>query len=391
VLTSPTVGSVSNLRLGTITRGANSSLNFVARGRDLSTNEIQTLTVPATVTTFNVSFNGSAPSGSLTRATLTAAQLQAALEALPTVGGGNVAVTGGTAGPYTISFLNRLAATNVVPIVATLVTGAGAPVVATTAEGNPTGATVILTTVPAAAGATVGTAGNEILPYATVRSVSGQVDFATQIGAGSSVQAFTNYSTGAIDAAAVGSNYLLTADQTLTANRSFNAVLLRGDNLDLGGNAGVNLTLSGGGLVSAGAGNTVTVPTVTLGVEGIVHVAPTALGAPGATLDIQSAVAGGFALTKGGTGTLTISGTTANTYTGAVVVTEGVLSAQKNTAFGTAAGGVVVSYGGTLELISGLTVGTPGAGADEALTLNGSGEGVTGNVPLRVTGGGTTT
>ena len=379
-LVSPANGSAAVLSIGSLTRNGNSYVAFVSRGRDLSRNEFQTLTVPATVTTFNVSFNGSAPSAALTRATLTAAQLQAALEGLPTVGVGNVTVTGATAGPYTIAFKNALAASNLAPVVATLLTGTGAPVIATTADGNPTGSTILFNTAPGV----TGTPGNEILPYATVRSVSGQLDYATIIGNVSSLQAFTNYSTGAIDAAAAGSVYLMTADQTLTANQSLNAVLMRGDNLDLLGSAGVALTLSGGGLVSTGAGNTVGVPTLTLGAEGIFVTAPTTNGMSGATLNVSSAVTetgGARALTKAGSGTLTVSGTNVNTFTGAVVVTEGVFGAQKDSAFGAAGGNNVVTYGGTVELSGGITF------PAEQITLAGGGEGTLGSVPLRSVSG----
>ncbi|WP_425614644.1 autotransporter-associated beta strand repeat-containing protein [Anatilimnocola sp. NA78] len=386
VLTSTAAGSSSNLRLGAITRNANTALAFVARGRDFSSNEIQTLTIPATVTTFNVSFNGSPVSGILTRATLTAAQLQTALEGLPTVGGGNVLVSGATSGPYTITFLNSLSANNVTPLVANLLTGTGAPVVATTAQGTATGASIVVTTAPA----TTGNNGNEILPYASVRSLSGQIDFATVVGVNSSVQAFTNYATGGINSAVPGSNYLLTASESLTANLSLNSVLIRGNGLTLSGAAATNLTFTSGGLTSVGNGNIISIPTVTLGAEGIVSTTPAQLGGSGATLEIQSAIAetgGARALTSAGIGTLILSGATDNTYTGTVLVTEGVLNARKNKAFGTDAGNVTVTYGGTVELSGGITVGTVG-GTSEAIGLSGSGEATLGNVPLRVTGGG---
>jgi len=75
------------------------------------TNEVQTLTLKAASGTFTMTFKDQAT------ATLaygiTAAQLQAALEQVPTIGTGNVAVSGSVGGPFTITFQGALAATNV--------------------------------------------------------------------------------------------------------------------------------------------------------------------------------------------------------------------------------------------------------------------------------------
>jgi RHS repeat-associated protein len=75
-----------------------------------------------------------------------------------------------------------------------------------------------------------------------------------------------------------------------------------------------------------------------------------------------------LALTKLGTGTLTLSG--ANTYTGTTTVSAGILDVQSPYALGTADAGTTVSGGATLQLDGG------GTGIDisgEALTLNGAG------------------
>ncbi|MFC1508338.1 autotransporter-associated beta strand repeat-containing protein [Candidatus Omnitrophota bacterium] len=68
------------------------------------------------------------------------------------------------------------------------------------------------------------------------------------------------------------------------------------------------------------------------------------------------------ALTKSGSGTLTLTG--ANLYTGATTINAGKINAQNNTALGTTAGGVVVAANAGLQLQGGVTVGA------EALTLN---------------------
>jgi hypothetical protein len=59
---------------------------------------------------FILSFNGSSTSPLLS--TATAAQVDAALEALPTIGVGNVAVTGADGGPWTVEFVGALGGTD---------------------------------------------------------------------------------------------------------------------------------------------------------------------------------------------------------------------------------------------------------------------------------------
>src|SRR5262249_39052983 len=136
-----------------------------------------------------------------------------------------------------------------------------------------------------AAPALTGTAGNQILPYATIRSATGLVDLVTHSGNGTSLAAFTNYSTVDINSAPAGSNYLLTSDQRLSADQSLNAVLIRGSNLTLDGTGSASRTLTlgaagGAGLVNIGTGNLISVPVVSLAAEGIVRT----IG----TLEVQS-------------------------------------------------------------------------------------------------------
>jgi autotransporter-associated beta strand protein len=68
-------------------------------------------------------------------------------------------------------------------------------------------------------------------------------------------------------------------------------------------------------------------------------------------------------LTKSGSGTWTLSAT--NTYTGATTINAGVLNIQNNQGTGTAAGGVTVASGATLELEGGITVGTESLSLDD--------------------------
>ena len=84
---------------------------FLVRG----TNEVQTITLGGPTAgsfslTFGVSTTAAIPSTTVPLAyNATAAQVQAALESLPTIGPGGVAVSGGAGGPYTVTFQGVLA------------------------------------------------------------------------------------------------------------------------------------------------------------------------------------------------------------------------------------------------------------------------------------------
>ena len=88
-------------------------------------------------------------------------------------------------------------------------------------------------------------------------------------------------------------------------------------------------------------------------------------------ITISSIIQNG-ALTKDGAGTMVLTG--ANTYTGATLVSAGVLNIQNATALGTTAGGTSVTSGAALQIQGGITV------AAEALTLSGSGVSNTGGL-----------
>jgi len=77
-------------------------------------------------------------------------------------------------------------------------------------------------------------------------------------------------------------------------------------------------------------------------------------------------IKGSYGLTKAGDGTV-IFKTSGNSYTGATIVSGGMLKIEHNTSLGTTDAGTTVNDGATLEVSKGLTV------TGETLTLNGSG------------------
>lgn len=96
--------------------------------------EVQTLTVGGSgLTSFTVTFGGQTTTAILAAAT--AAQVQAALEALSTIGVGNVLVTGADGGPWTLTFRGTLANTNVAQVTTTPTGGSGTVTPATGTAG----------------------------------------------------------------------------------------------------------------------------------------------------------------------------------------------------------------------------------------------------------------
>lgn len=84
-------------------------------------------------------------------------------------------------------------------------------------------------------------------------------------------------------------------------------------------------------------------------------------------------------LTKSGGGALNLEPYQPSTFTGAVVVNNGVVAARADGAFGTSAGGVIINSGGTVKLESGWTYG-------DAFTISGPGALVPGDANVREIG-----
>ncbi len=99
------------------------------------TDEIQTVTQGGTgLTSFTLTFSGQTTAA--IAAAATAAQVQAALEALSNIAVGDVSVTGAVNGPYTVAFIGGLANTDVAQMTATSTGGTGTVTVATTVAGG---------------------------------------------------------------------------------------------------------------------------------------------------------------------------------------------------------------------------------------------------------------
>ena len=107
-----------------------SNANALGNG---GTNEVQTVTVAATVTTFNLTFQG-VTTGTITRATADGAAVQAALQAV--LGAGSVSVSGVAGGPYTVTFTGKYQRADVATLGNNVLTGTGTITHATTTAGS---------------------------------------------------------------------------------------------------------------------------------------------------------------------------------------------------------------------------------------------------------------
>lgn len=121
-----------------------------------TTEEVQTITEGGSgLTSFTLTFSGQTTDS--IDADATAAEVQAALEALSNIGAGNVEVTGDPGGVYTVTFVGDLANTNVAQMTATPTGGTGTVTIATATGG---GSAVDS---PAGLGTSVGHLRNDVL------------------------------------------------------------------------------------------------------------------------------------------------------------------------------------------------------------------------------------
>lgn len=136
-------GAKNGIQLQAIGKYAGSLGNYLQAVVTVGVNQVDTITVTGTPTggTFSVAYNGSTAVNVAYNATASA--LQSALEGLPTIGAGNVAVTG--TGPYTVTFQGALAEQNLANLV---VSGAGL-----TGGASPNAASVVTT--PGVAGSLI--------------------------------------------------------------------------------------------------------------------------------------------------------------------------------------------------------------------------------------------
>lgn len=119
---------IRKARDGSVFIGASTVPAITALTSGVPANEIQTATITGTPTggTFTLTFNGRTTSAIAFNAAASA--VQTALEALSSIGTGNVTVTGSPGGPYTVTFIGGLAATNVPAMTATsALTGGTSP------------------------------------------------------------------------------------------------------------------------------------------------------------------------------------------------------------------------------------------------------------------------
>lgn len=141
-------------------------------------NEVQTVTEGGSgLTSFTLTYSGQTTAS--LAAAATAAQVQAALEALSNIGAGNVTVTGNAGGPYTVTFKGTLAGTDVAQMSAT-----------------PTGGTGTVTVTTATAGGTEGSGGTDVcagLLFSSTK-VPNPADTTKDVGAAMLVHGFVKLS-----------------------------------------------------------------------------------------------------------------------------------------------------------------------------------------------------
>lgn len=112
-----------------------------------TTNEVQTITITGAPTggSFSLTFGGQTTAAIAYNAT--AATVQTALQGLSSIGAGNATVSGSAGGPYTVTFVSALAATNVAQIVAvgTFTGGTSPAITVVTTTGGAAGQLISIT------------------------------------------------------------------------------------------------------------------------------------------------------------------------------------------------------------------------------------------------------
>lgn len=111
VRSSVAVGLSSQIKERALAETAEKLDRVFYTGHPSGTNAVQKITITATDGTFTVTYKGQTTSGLAYN--ITAANLQTAIRGLSTIGSSNVTVTGSTGGPYTVTFVSALAATQV--------------------------------------------------------------------------------------------------------------------------------------------------------------------------------------------------------------------------------------------------------------------------------------
>ncbi len=181
-----------------------------------------------------------------------------------------------------------------------------------------------------------------ILAYATVDNDS----FATHSGANSSITAASGNSTN-VNTATSANNLDLGASATLTNSSTINSLrLTTTETLTISATKTLNLE-SGGLLLQTGDAATISGGTLTAGGTSSLSQELIVLTAPSSTLTISSVLAnnsggGTVGITKANTGTLVLSGTTANTLTGNTTVNGGTLRLAKSDSVTALAGNISV-------------------------------------------------
>ena len=129
------------------------------------------------------------------------------------------------------------------------------------------------------------------------------------------------------------------------------------------------MTLNGGTLRTSSGSSSLN-GTVTLGANSIVDVT-------GTRLTLSGVISGSdFGFTKTGSGELTLSA--ANTYTGATLISSGMITVTNPAVFGTNTGGITISSGATLQLDGGVDIIT----IQDDISVAGSGVGGNGAIRL---------